>query len=105
VHIWPVGLQHESIVAADPLSTTAPDLQGRLLEALTECFGLKVGNRIFTTTTTTTTTGKESQDYASNFYRAISNYAIKKKAAAEMLHIQLVLFILLAITTSVLYNQ
>jgi uncharacterized Tic20 family protein len=99
VHTWPLGFQHESIVAADPLLTTAPDLQERLLEALTVCFGLKMGNR------KSKTTKKKALDYAWNFYRAALNHASKKKYAAEILHIQLVLFTLLAITASVLYNQ
>lgn len=99
INTWPSNFNGQSVVLADPLLLNGPAFQKRILSAITATFDLKMGGE------DTQVSKRKALQYAWSFYDIAHKHSKQRKKSAENLHIQLVVFTLVSIIASVLYDQ
>lgn len=99
INTWPSNFNGQSVVLADPLLLNGPAFQKRILASITATFDLKMGGE------DTQNAKRKALQYAWSFYDIAHKHSKLRKRSAENLHLQLVIFTLVSIIASVLYDQ
>lgn len=99
LNTWPPKFNSQTIVLADPLILSGTAFQKRILGAVTAAFDLKTGGP------DSRNAKRRALDYAWSFYHIAKKHAKARKGSSESLHSQLVIFTLVSIVASVMYNQ
>lgn len=99
ISTWPLDYDPATTLCADPFLLTPAMYQKKSLAAISAAFDLKKGSTDFQKV------HKSVLDYAWSFYNVAQVHSHQKKKETESLHLRLLVFTLVEVIASILYDQ